>query len=609
MVAPTLVIAIALMSAVVMVVTNSSSTALINSTTSHLEDLTRSATSRLDAWVQLTQSELAEWAQGLSTVATPQSGLGPVLKQYFNQTESTFTGLVLLDADGNPVASSSVTNPPSHPSLSTLGTGSLGVTILPVEKVGSALQWYAVAPVNIAADHLIGYLVGDINIAPELTQVFDTVIASTSSPIVVQAVASDHLLVFSSTMAAPTATAMVAEGALTQTIETPAVNAALKAGSQPGALQYGEGTGATIAGFAHDASLNWAIAATEPASIALAPVSNEQSVAVLMLIVGLILLATAMSFISFRITRPVNRLASATRSIAAGDLSTRVRPAGSAETVALGDSFNQMAESLATLISRVQKAAAELGESASSLSAASSQVASTTTEQSSAAAETSASMTELARTSAQIAESMDHVATRASLAQESLLHAQEEIRSTRERTVALSQRVRGITDILAMINDIAKETNLLAFNAAIEAARAGTAGRGFGVLADEVRRLADRTKALSGEIGGITHGAQAETAATVMAMEKGVNQLDSGLRLMEEVAEASSQVHLATVEQRSASDHVVEAMEQISSASRQLSTTSQEMAQTAGGHATLARDLNEAATVTGRAGQHQRGRR
>lgn len=597
--AASLVITVAVMSAVVVVLTDTSSGALVSSTTAHLQDLARSATSRLDAWVQLTQSELSEWAEGLGTSAASRSGLGSVLRQYFNQTESVFGELDLVDASGNLVASSRQAGTPSYPGLSSLGAGGLGVTVLPIQKVGGAIQWYAIAPVNLDAARFTGYLVGDINTAQELTQVFDSVIASTSSPIVVQAVAADHRLVFSSAMAATSPTAMAQAGALTQVVQSPAVDDALQTGMQPGTVTYGQGAKEAIAGYVHDQSLGWAIVATEPASVALAPVKTGQSLATLMLVGAVILTALVMLLVSFLITRPIGRMVAAARSVTAGNLSTRVRTTGTVELAALANSFNLMVESLATLIGRMQRASADLGESASKLSATSSQLATTTTQQSAAAAETSASMEELARTSARIAESIEQVAARASLTQENLQQAQYEIRATSERTVALSRRVREITAILTMINDIAEATNLLAFNAAIEAARAGTAGRGFGVLADEVRRLAERTKQMAAEIGEITQGAQAETAATVMAMEKGVNQLVSGLRLMEEVAEASSQVRLATVEQRSASDHVVEAMEQVSSASRQLSTTSQEIARAASSHAVMAGDLQEAATVSG----------
>ena len=113
--------------------------------------------------------------------------------------------------------------------------------------------------------------------------------------------------------------------------------------------------------------------------------------------------------------------------------------------------------------------------------------------------------------------------------------ADRDIQRSSERILALAERVAEISGLLELINGIADQTNLLALNAAIEAARAGEAGRGFGVVADEVRRLAERSKASAADIEKIITSTQAETNATVMAMEASSKQIKHGLGLMEAV--------------------------------------------------------------------------
>jgi methyl-accepting chemotaxis protein len=207
-------------------------------------------------------------------------------------------------------------------------------------------------------------------------------------------------------------------------------------------------------------------------------------------------------------------------------------------------------------------------------------------------------MEELSRGSSSVAETVERVADQAEATRQSLDHAQDDIRVSSERTMSLAERVHDVTGILTLINEIADQTNLLALNAAIEAARAGDAGRGFAVVADEVRRLAERSKSSAAEIGRIIEGAQSETNATVMAMEKGAKQMASGLALMEEVAQSCARVRLTSQQQRTATEQVMQAMEQITAASAQISATSQQIAAAATSQATLAADLDE--SVTGR---------
>jgi methyl-accepting chemotaxis protein len=295
--------------------------------------------------------------------------------------------------------------------------------------------------------------------------------------------------------------------------------------------------------------------------------------------------------------RPIVALSRAAANVEAGDLSARVNLKGGGEVRRLGDTFNAMLERLSGVLSRLR---GEVTESAGKLSAASEQLAAATLEQTTAATATSAAMEDVARTSSAIADTVDHVAIQAAEAQTNLELAQTDLRASGDRTLALAGRVNEIEGILDLINDIADQTNLLALNAAIEAARAGDAGRGFAVVADEVRRLAERSKAAAAQIARLVEGAQSQSTETVLALEKGVKQLDRGLAMMRAMTEASGQVQLATQQQRLSTQEVVLAIEHIAEGSRSVAETAQEIAAAAARQGKLASDLADADWETAR---------
>jgi methyl-accepting chemotaxis protein len=242
---------------------------------------------------------------------------------------------------------------------------------------------------------------------------------------------------------------------------------------------------------------------------------------------------------------------------------------------------------------------ADIRTNADQLSTAVQLLAATTADQSSGVAETSATMEQLARAAASIAETVDHVAGQAGTTRDNLEQARFDLRASGERTLALADRVAEVGVTIALINEIADQTNLLSLNAAIEAARAGDGGRGFAVVADEVRRLAERSKASAADIAKVIEGAQSESNATVVDMERSARQMEEGLTLLGEVADATARARLTTQQQRSASEQVVVTMGQLSSSSGQVSATAEQIATSADRLAALAADLEETAAPAG----------
>jgi methyl-accepting chemotaxis protein len=389
---------------------------------------------------------------------------------------------------------------------------------------------------------------------------------------------------------------LLATGSSQAPVDTPAVRAGL--GGRRGVVLKTTLPGGeeVISGYAPVPTVGWAAIVRAPRDDALSSVADTRRLALLLLIAGSLLAAALAYLFARQAARPLGRVAEAARRVAGGDLNTRVPADGTVEFQRLSGSFNTMVDALGSLVGTIGQTSTDLASSAAELSSAAEQLAATTHQQATAATETSATMEELARTFTSIAETAGNVARQTSETRSVLDAADAEMEASSQRTLTLAQRVSEAAAMLELINDIADQTDLLALNAAIEAARAGEAGRGFTVVADEVRRLAERAKLRAAEVADVIESTQGETNATVLGMERTSKQLRRGLELMDAVAESTEQVRLTTQQQSAATTQVVDTMESVTEASRQTSATAQQIAAAATQLTRLVEDLRDTAS-------------
>jgi len=238
--------------------------------------------------------------------------------------------------------------------------------------------------------------------------------------------------------------------------------------------------------------------------------------------------------------------------VADNDLTARCDVRDRDEIDAMGARFNLMVEAMSGMISTILQSAHQLAAASTQMRATAGQIATASEEVAcqintvaTASEEMSATSTDIARNCSMAADSSKYTADSATsgakVVDESIKGMNtiaERVRQTSTTIIALGTRSEQIGEIVGTIEDIADQTNLLALNAAIEAARAGEQGRGFAVVADEVRALAERTTKATREIGEMIKAIQNETQSAVKAMEEGVHEVEKGAELSQKSGRA-----------------------------------------------------------------------
>lgn len=305
-----------------------------------------------------------------------------------------------------------------------------------------------------------------------------------------------------------------------------------------------------------------------------------QSIIVVSLVVMLVAIA-----LLFKVTvgSRLNRLTARLKDIATGegDLTQRIEISGDDEISRLSRYFNQFVEKIHDTVQEVARVTSQVVLSVKDLDVASATVSKGALQQQEETGAVASAVTEMSATSANVYESASNAAEETSTADESAKSGKQIVNHTVDSIHQLSTDVSSAADVikdlakqadnigtvLDVISGIAEQTNLLALNAAIEAARAGEQGRGFAVVADEVRTLASRTQESTEEIQAMIENLQSGTRQAVSVMDKGQNQaektvvlaatadesLDVIVSSVNEISTMNNQIaHAASEQQRTA---------------------------------------------------------
>ncbi len=344
----------------------------------------------------------------------------------------------------------------------------------------------------------------------------------------------------------------------------------------------------------------------------------------IILCVLVVLVGTA--FYGFFITRvllhPIEAMIGLAQQVARGDLSHRIEVRRQDELGQLEEALAQMSANLQTTISHIQQAALRISTSSEQIAATLRQQAAISSQQAAATSQTTAATEELAATAGQIAEGAEQVVDLAARNQEEAQRGVQAISATVEKMddiergnqaslaeiVALSDRARRIGEVMGVINNIAEQTRIIAFNAAIEAAAAGEMGRRFSVVATQVRGLAGDVSRATEEIGERIGEIRIATNELTIASEQrgkrvaeGAEQTEVTARVLGEileqakgVAEVVHQISLGTRQQQTAAEQAVDALREVAAGAKQVEEGSQQAAQVVADLVTLAEELRQA---------------
>lgn len=384
----------------------------------------------------------------------------------------------------------------------------------------------------------------------------------------------------------------------------------------------------------------------------------ENGIIIITIIIGIIVFFIAL-FFSRRISKPIMKLTASAQAFALGDLSKKFDIKRQDEIGLLAAAFkslqqnmrdkaqqavqisegnltfevqplsdkDEMGKAFGLMVKNLKEQIEGINEVVAILTSSNSQLMSTIAELSSSSNETATTVSEITTTISEVKQTAEVSAQKAqsvsNTAQKSLQISEKGIASTEDTMegmnniheqvkkiadtiIKLSEQSQTIGDITNSVNDLAEQSNLLALNASIEAVKAGEYGKGFGVVAQEIRTLADQSKQATRQIRDILSEVQKSISSAVMATEQGGKAVDKGLELTEdagdsismladsiaEASQASAQIAASSKQQLTGMEQLASAMDNIKTAATQNATGAKQAEDAVGNIKTIVENLN-----------------
>lgn len=380
--------------------------------------------------------------------------------------------------------------------------------------------------------------------------------------------------------------------ALGSSIKSELIDSLIKEKTWSGLTIDEEGVDVIGATMPFDTSINkninydfkWGISIEVPAQTIFAPVYKLIKDIIIVAIILVILFALIAYFFANNIARPIAALARYANQVAGGDLNVTIALRSRKDEVgSLTTSFSSMIESLKAQTLQMSSASSQLSSSMQEIAATVTQLSSSVTETTAAVNEITSTIEEVRQVSTlahQKAEDMagkadgvrtvaDEGKTASERVSNGISEINKQVESIANTTIKLGEQTKNISEIIDSVTDIADQSNLLSVNASIEAAKAGEYGKGFSVVAREIKSLADKSKDSTKQIKEILTDIQKSASSAIMATEKGTKTVNEGLELSK-----TSKIAIENLES-SVNEAVTTATQIVSSSKEQLSGMNQ----------------------------------